>query len=432
MSEARLEDHETLLLELEAAELEALASAEQEAPDESEEGAKPDEATSPAVRSLDDVRAAALSSSWQDLFELADAEGLVARANALRTGKGLERDLPECFECFQAAAELGHADAKFAVALFHLSGAVVPEDVNAGLGKLRDAAGAGSLRAKIYLGNVYELGVGRAPDLEKADVWYRASARAVAVDHDPDSDEYAKAMAELGCIRHVRLLLKDESIPKKDRYGFLTTAKALGYGLHQRYKERAEREEAAIAREVEEATRAEEGSAQPDTAPTASASDAGRPAPPRTKAAEEEPPKSVVGVPQTTNERLTAFAIAAVFVAAGAGGGLALSAAATELLAAGQPVPLVGDRRWAIMPAAIAASLVPALLVYQLTTLLLSAVAGLVLGVAGWAMWVSGPGRLFADRLMQSQVFGIIGVVVALLIIGLLGGTRRRRWRSSK
>jgi hypothetical protein len=69
--------------------------------------------------------------------------------------------------------------------------------------------------------------------------------------------------------------------------------------------------------------------------------------------------------------------------------------------------------------------------VYRLTTLLLSAVAGLALGVAGWAMWISGPGQLFADRLRQAQVFGVIGMVVALLIIGLLGGTRRRRWRTS-
>ena len=69
---------------------------------------------------------------------------------------------------------------------------------------------------------------------------------------------------------------------------------------------------------------------------------------------------------------------------------------------------------------------------YQLTTLALSAVAGLVLAVAGCAMWVSAPGQLLADRLLQAQVFGVVGLLVAMLILGLMGGTRRRRWRMSQ
>ena len=91
----------------------------------------------------------------------------------------------------------------------------------------------------------------------------------------------------------------------------------------------------------------------------------------------------------------------------------------------------MGQRVWPILPAMVAVSLVPALLVYQLTTLLLSAVAGMALGVAGWAMWVSAPGQLLSDRLLQAQVFGVVGLVVAMLVIGLMGGTRRKRWHMS-
>jgi hypothetical protein len=418
------EQHAAMMLELEAAEL------EQEALFEAEMGVRiadpDDEAAAPGDAQDVEGEAPSADLALEDLRDRGDAETLLSRAKALRTGDGVERDLEACLEHYRAAGEIGSPHGKFSEALFYLSGAVVAEDVSAGMGKLRSAAQVGSLRAKIYLANAYELGVGRDPDPEKADVWYRSAVRAAGIEHDPDEDEaaFTLALANIGSIRHARALLRDESIPKKDRFAYLKNAKALGYALHQRNKQRASMEQEAIAREIEQAMA---------SAPAATDEEEEKEAAPKNKAAnkpEVEPesgPQIGPSKPKM-DERITAFVIALGMVGAGIALGVFGTAAGKQMLVDGKTIPIFGVHYGYMLPAAVGGSMLMVALVYEWSTILLASVAGLVLGGAGWTLWKNPAGALFHDRLTQAHVFGLVGVVVALLVIGLLGGTRRRRW----
>ncbi len=368
--------------------------------------------------------------SLDQLRDNGDIATLLRRAQALRTGDGVERDLEACLEHYRAAGELGSARGQFSEALFFLSGAVVAADVSAGMSKLRKAAQAGSLRAKVYLGNAYELGMGRDSDPEKADVWYRSAARTVRIEAAIQEDEqaFAVAMAELGSIRHARALLRDESIPNKQRFGYLKKAKALGYALHQRNQERKTREQEDIAREIEEALApGPEHSEATEVEPSKSGSTADSK---QRKTAEQEPASGPQIGPSTPRfaERAAAFIIALGIVGAGVGIGAFGTEAAKHLLAHGKTVPIFGLHCGYILPTALATSLLFVALVYEWSTILLAAVAGMVVGGAGWTVWKNPAGALFQDRVHQAHMFGVVGVVVALLAIGLLGGTRRRRW----
>src|SRR6185369_12101114 len=136
-----------------------------------------------------------------------DIEGLLTLAKAYRAGTAPGgRDLKRCLETYRAAAELGSPDAEFAVALFCMTGGVVAQDWKEGTTRLRSAAEKGSVPAKVYLGNLYELGIHYKADPEKADVWYRNAGRTARVEAEPDTDEYTQALAELGGARHVLAL----------------------------------------------------------------------------------------------------------------------------------------------------------------------------------------------------------------------------------
>src|SRR5437867_1067170 len=89
-----------------------------------------------------------------------DMVGLLALAKAYRAGTAPGgRDMKKCLEAYRAAADLGSAEAEYAVALFHLTGGVVAQDLKEGATQLRAAAEKGSVAAKVYLGNLYELGI---------------------------------------------------------------------------------------------------------------------------------------------------------------------------------------------------------------------------------------------------------------------------------
>src|SRR5262245_12581165 len=128
-----------------------------------------------------------------------DIDGLLELARAYRS----QREMRRCFDAYSAAAELGSADAEYAVALFWMSGGVVEQDLKEGAMRLRAAAEKGNVAAKVYLGNLYELGVYYKADPEKADVWYRNAARAANVQSEPGSEEDSRELAELGCARDV-------------------------------------------------------------------------------------------------------------------------------------------------------------------------------------------------------------------------------------
>ena len=107
-----------------------------------------------------------------------------------RRATGVPRDLTKCLACYREAAALGSAEAEYAVALFLLSGGSVPQDLKEGAARLRSAADKGDLGAKVYLANLYELGVHYARDPEKADVWYRSAARGAGIQEAPGTQQY--------------------------------------------------------------------------------------------------------------------------------------------------------------------------------------------------------------------------------------------------
>src|SRR5436190_5482785 len=76
-----------------------------------------------------------------------DVEGLLALARAYRSGSAAGgRDMKKCLDAYRAAADLGSADADYAVALFCMNGAAfVPQDLKEGTTRLRSAAEKGSV-----------------------------------------------------------------------------------------------------------------------------------------------------------------------------------------------------------------------------------------------------------------------------------------------
>ncbi|HJL20065.1 MAG TPA: hypothetical protein RMH99_30650, partial [Sandaracinaceae bacterium LLY-WYZ-13_1] len=168
--------------------------------------------------------------SIDELAANEDAHGLMVLGAAYRAGTPyVERDSFEALQCFEAASRLGDPEAGYLVGAAYFDGEGIGRDPAEGAKRLRAAAQRGSLRAKVYVANLYEMGVHYAHDPEKADVWYRNVARAAGIDADPESDEYELAMAELGCVRHCLTLVADEALPKKDRAVYLKKAKAMGY-----------------------------------------------------------------------------------------------------------------------------------------------------------------------------------------------------------
>src|SRR5690242_13459967 len=90
-----------------------------------------------------------------DAIAEGDVDALLALAKTRRAAK----DMKGCYDAYKAAAELGSPEAEYAVALFLMTGGVVPQDLKEGTMRLRSAADKGSVPAKVYVGNLYELGI---------------------------------------------------------------------------------------------------------------------------------------------------------------------------------------------------------------------------------------------------------------------------------
>src|SRR5258708_5675977 len=146
--------------------------------------AKPSTSPSAPIDEEEEAAANAVAPLEGDALDLdglkkrGDVKGLLTLAKAYRSGQAPGgRDMKRCYAAYQAAAELGSPDAEYAVALFCMSGGIVAQDLKEGATRLRAAAEKGSVPAKVYLGNLYELGIHYKADPEKADVWYRNAAR---------------------------------------------------------------------------------------------------------------------------------------------------------------------------------------------------------------------------------------------------------------
>lgn len=361
-----------------------------------------------------------------------DVDGLLAFARAARSGSGPGgRDMQRCLDAYRAAAELGSPEAEFAVALFCLNGGVVPQDLKEGAARLRSAAEKGSLPARVYLGNLYELGIHYKADPEKADVWYRNAARAARVGAEPGSPGWAEALAELGCARYVLARVESGEVGEDDKRRLLARARAHGYGLRVRSElEDLERRTFADGLDAADEAAASsrgpqaQGVAAPPPATPGVATDEKRerantaPATPGAKRRQEGPSNAALA--------LGAFGYALLFAAAGVGAAFAATAGARELVARGDLLPVLGARAELVFPLVLLlVGVLPAWLVYRFGAVLKAGAAAAALGGVGWVAWGTGQGALHESRGVQAVAFALAGFLAGLLVVGFLGGTKR-------
>jgi hypothetical protein len=412
-----------------------------------------------------------------DAFDLgalrkqANVPGLLTLAKAYRSGTAPDgRDMAKCLEAYRAAAELGSAEAEYGVALFYMNGGtVVPQDLRQGTLHLRTAAEKGSVPAKVYLGNLYELGINYKADAEKADVWYRNAARGAQVESEQGSDAWNHELAELGCARHALLLSKDPSVDEDEKKRLLARAKAHGYGLRIREDvtegDRVTFVDALTSAEAATATAAAATATPPPVAVDLRGRGAAAPAEPRQRkdtspetaqakrraeegSAKTDPPKAPLDpaaaaaaekaarlAKRKSAERtarltgaLAAFGYALLFALAGAGAGYAATLGASELVAHGHVLPLVGTKTRLVFPIVLGlVGVLPAWLVYKLGTVLKALVLGAIVAGVGWVAWGTGQGAFHGDRPLQALAFGLAGFLAGLLVLGLIGGAKLPR-----
>lgn len=328
-----------------------------------------------------------------------DVEGLLALARAYRSGDAPGgRDMRRCLDAYRAAAELGSADAEYAVALFRMRGGIVAQDLKEGTTHLRAAAGRGSVPAKVYLGNLYELGIHYKADPEKADVWYRNAARGALIDAEPGSEAHARALADLGCVRYVLALIDSGAAAGDDAARLIQRARAHGYGLRTTSEVAVDSPAlSGPAAKIEEADEADERAVV---------------------AKEPGPSRAAIG--------LGAFGYALLFAIAGLGAAYAATRGARELIAHGALLPGLGERTDAVFPLVLGlVGVLPTWLVYRLGTVLKALAIGAFFGGIGWVAWGTGRAELHALRSVQTLAFGLAGFLAALLVLGLSGGTKR-------
>jgi hypothetical protein len=394
-----------------------------------------------------------------------DVGGLLTLARAYRSGKAPGgRDMKRCFDAYRAAAELGSGDAEYAVALFCMSGGIIPQDLKEGATRLRAAAEKGNVPAKVYLGNLYELGIHYKADPEKADVWYRNAARGARIVFEPNSEEYENGLAELGCARHVLARVERGTLNEEDKTRLVQRARAHGYGL--RLKDGSEPSFDGLAPRADDnptdratfldALQKAEASAAVIASPTkAHAGDHQQRAPrvPETKSAKAqvEPrdatktpgSKEAAGATSKAAPKLTrpsrfsigigAFGYATLFAIAGAIAGYAAMNGARELVAHGTRLPALGTRTDLVFPIVLAVvGVLPTWLVYRLGTVIKALLVAAFVGGIGWVAWGTGQAAFLALRPVQAMAFALAGFLAALMVLGLVGGTKRQPARDHR
>lgn len=359
------------------------------------------------------------------LREEGDVDALLALAKTRRAAK----DLKGCYEAYKSAAELGSMEAEYAVALFVMNGSVVPQDLKEGTMRLRSAADKGSVPAKVYLGNLYELGIHYKADPEKADVWYRNAARAARVEEEAGSDEHAQALADLGCVRYVLAIVESAGLPEEEKSRLLTRAKAHGYGLKVKDAgaavegsgDRPTMTDALLVAEVRE---------RKDTAPETKLARVKAEEATRTRSADTTPPavkKQTAQSSSNVSDGLAAFGYALLFAVAGVGAAYAATLGAKELVEHGTKLPGLGTRTDLVFPIVLGVvGVLPAWLVYKLSAFMKALVAAGVMGGVGWVAWGTGQ-AIHTDRWLQAIAFGLAGFLAGLLVLGLMGGTKTKR-----
>lgn len=395
-------------------------------------GPKPAAATGSPTEE-DEVEAQAASSPRSGPADLisplkmqGDVDGLLKLAKQFRSGAaGKSRDLAACFEAYRAAGELGSAVAQHAVGLFYLNGGggIERSERDAAL-QFRAAADQGHLASKVLVGNFYELGVHYRADAAKADVWYRNVARSAEIEAEPESKEYARALADLGCVRYCLSIAEAAETSEEDRAKLMRLAKTYGYRPDDGGRITMTAESAAPLEAVEAEA---EAISQRGGAAKAGAKAAPKSQPGSAKADAEPAPKKKVsahGPKVNVGLASTGFFLSLLFMAIGVVLGHVLRHGALEQIAGGTPVPIFGMNAEAVLPTfVVALGVLPNLLFYRLAAF---AKAVLIAGAAvigGEILW--GMGKHFlSSHAMQLTDFGVAGMLAGLLAFGLFGGVK--------
>jgi len=422
------------------------------------------------------------------LVDAADVEGLLALAKVFRSGdETTPRDFVKCVEAYEAAASLGSTMGAHAAGVFHMTGGPVPRDEAKAASHFRTAADAGYIPSKVYLANLYELGIHYGADAKKAGVWYRSVARSADIEHSDDSEAYVVAMAELGCVRYCLKLADDDETSEDDRALYLRKARAHGYrpdGTPAPTKqvridsgERAsepERRPALAATEAADDEAADDDAADDDASldlddlafldaavaaeaaggglvsantgdeskakPRARAKDKGakdkgetdrdesaKDAPLEKEAGKTEKP--VIEKKAATRSTLTwrtgfaAFLYAMVFMAVAVGAGFGLTAWAESLVAAGESAPLVGQQPALFLLLAIGT-------IGLLPNFLIYRARAVGKAVIAGGLFAIlgealwGLGHQLLGHLTQVTLFTAAGLLLGLLVLGIGGEAR--------
>jgi hypothetical protein len=402
------------------------------------------------------------------LKDLGDTDGLLALARAYRGGtQGLPKDMAQAFASYRDAAELGSAEAEFAVALFLMTGGVVSKDTKEATTRLRRAAELGSVPAKIYLGNLYEQGVYYARDAEKADVWYRSAARTAGIAAEAGTPEHLQSMADLGSIRALSALEAEGSVAPETMDRYRRKAKAHGLGVRAEADAPLSRQDAASAARgptpVPPPAAASGPAAQATSAPgTAQKAAPGVDADAPTTAVPREPkadkPKANAAEPKADKPKADkpkadkpkakskpvllkdaratmattfgAFGYALLFLIAAYGVGYAVTALAHAGPVAGVSLPVTKEQiPWLLPGSLLLLGVLPQFFFYRAGAVLKSFASGLVLAGIGFLAWGTGKnmGQVLTLRIDQTLAFGVAGFVAVLFVLGFLGGARPKR-----
>ncbi len=361
--------------------------------------------------------------SVDDLREAGDADGLLELGAAYRAGTDhVPQSAAEAVRCFKTAAELGSEDGAYLAAVALLHGSGVPADLAAGAALLRQAAQSGHLKAKVFLANLYELGVHYKADPEKADVWYRAVARAAGLETAPGSVDQLTELAELGCARQCLELIADRTLEPKDRLFYLRKAKAHGYNLYLRlaHREKEAEREALLEEELERAE--EERSSQPSE--EQGAPQALPPSEPEDRAPEEEPLElPAIGSRWTLAPGLGAATVALFF--AFTGGIAALLGVEGARVARHWPpvfAPIAAHPDVVGLVLLFAAGALPSAAVYRPQVLVAASVAGVLAAVGGFYAFEAIPSLW--NAVAQAGGAGLGVFLLVAIGLGLVGGTR--------
>ena len=161
---------------------------------------------------------------------------------AYEFGRKVEKDLFEAARQYQLAAEQGHVEAQFSLALL-LAGAVSnsPRSPQKSFAWFGEAARGGHARAAYFLALGYQTGAGTDSSSEKAFQWYRRSALG---GNGEAMNALARMYAEGDGIR----------LNLSNAYAWNEVAGVRGYDLAQQYRDQLEakmsREELALGKKL--------------------------------------------------------------------------------------------------------------------------------------------------------------------------------------